>query len=157
MANRYYSSSEMLAIVGCTRKTLRVLEQNGLMRPARTRGELRYSRECVRRLWLLLTLRDLGMSIAKVAEIMRLRDEAPNGGEAAATLASSLDKVIERIDSKVRDLHIARESLVVARRTLDGCGACERAVSGCGDCARSGRLDVVAEVLLAGAGNTTEP
>lgn len=150
---RVYSSSEMLSIVGCTRKTLRVLERHNLIRPARRTGHRRYTRENVRRLWLLLTLRDLGLTIPQVAAIVDAPDRAATGGGAATELGDTIDRVITKIDSKTRDLQVAREALVTSRKTMTACSTCEREVSACLECAKNGRLDNVSAVLLAKLGN----
>jgi DNA-binding transcriptional MerR regulator len=153
MSSRGYSSSQMLAMVPSTRKTLRVLERRGLIRPVRTTGHRRYSRECLRRLWLLVTLRGLGFSNAQLAAVFDAPDRATSGGAAAVSLHGAIDRIIDRLDGKVRDLQIAREALVTARRTMSSCRDCDRPVAACRECAATGRLDSVSAVMLAKLGN----
>ena len=58
-------------------QTLRVYEREGLLRPVRSEGNTRlYDEVAMRRLETILTLtRDLGVNLAGVEVILRLRDE----------------------------------------------------------------------------------
>lgn len=149
---RFYSSTEMLVIVGSTRKTLRVLERHGLIRPARSTGVRRYSQECLRRFWLIVTLRGLGYSLKRIGGLLDADVGAVNAGEAATALTGSVDKVLRRIDGAMRDLEIARQAMLGARTTLAACSSCDREQAACIGCARNGRLDSISNVLLNKAG-----
>lgn len=70
-------------------QTLRVYEREGLLRPSRSEGNTRlYDEEALRRLETILTLtRDLGVNLAGVEVILRLRDEV-------AMLRAELDEAM---------------------------------------------------------------
>jgi DNA-binding transcriptional MerR regulator len=153
---RFFSSTQLVGIAGTTRKTLRVLESHGLIKPTRTSGKRRYSQDCLRRLWLIEVLREAGISLPRIATLMAHVDGAPTGGEAASELHETLGEAIEKIDSKVRDLALARDALVTARQTLaTKCSGCSKPISDCEGCASNGRLDVVSAQLLTKAGRVT--
>jgi DNA-binding transcriptional MerR regulator len=139
-------------MVGCSRKQLRSLQAHKLIAPVRNRGQQRYDRENARRLWLILLLQDLGYPIAQIKAMLDVGENAPDAGYAATALSATIDRVVDRIDAKVRDLQLARESLVAARGTLEACGGCERDLEACRGCADSGKLDGVTKVTLAGLG-----
>ncbi|MBZ0238001.1 MAG: MerR family transcriptional regulator [Deltaproteobacteria bacterium] len=153
---RFYSSSELLEIAGTTRKTLRVIEAHGLLRPARHVGTHRYGQESLRRLWLVLLLRRLGFSLDEIVVLLGVGDAADGAGEAARALATTVSRVIRRIDGSIRDLELARDALATTRVTLEACGACTQARPACEGCARSGKLDAVAAILLVPV-ETTDP
>jgi len=147
----------MLGIVGSTRKTLRVLEARGLIKPARSTGKRRYTQERVRRLWLIELLRDVDVPMNQIVTILTTIDSAPTGGAAATSLHTTLRDLQRRIDGKIKDLELARESLASAAQTLSQrCGACTRPPTACAECATTGRLDVVSALLLTTAGRALD-
>jgi DNA-binding transcriptional MerR regulator len=155
--NRYYSSTEMIEIVGSTRKTLRVLEDHGLIAPARATGTRRYTKECLRRFWLIGLLRDVGLSLPQIAVLLGTVDAAATGGEAAAALTTALANVSRRVQATIRDLEIANEALQGASATLTTqCLDCKQAPARCAECATDGKLDIVSLLLLTKAGKTRE-
>lgn len=157
LQRRYFTSTQMLGIVGSTRKTLRVLEERGLIRPARASGRRRYTQECLRRFWLIELLREAGLSLSRIGEILATTDGSQTGGEAATALLSSVGDLQRRIDGKIKGLELARDALTTASRTLTThCVSCVKPPSACGECATNGRLDVVSALLLTNAGNVTD-
>lgn len=147
----------MLGIVGSTRKTLRVLEARGLIKPARSTGKRRYTQECLRRFWLIELLRDVGMPLPEIAELLTTADGAPSGGDAATSLLAILGDLRRRIDGKIRDLELAREALATATQTLSSqCLPCTRPTTACAGCASAGHLDLVSILFLTKAGRSTD-
>jgi MerR family transcriptional regulator/heat shock protein HspR len=72
-----YVISIAAELVGMHPQTLRVYEQRGLVRPQRTKGNTRlYSPADIERLLMIQQLTsDLGLNLAGVEHVMRLRDE----------------------------------------------------------------------------------
>ena len=81
-------------LVGMHPQTLRIYENKGLVQPKRTPGGTRlYSESDLERLRLIQTLTtDLGLNLAGVEAVLRLRDEV-----------SRLRGRVERLERQVRD------------------------------------------------------
>jgi MerR family transcriptional regulator/heat shock protein HspR len=74
-------------------QTLRLYEREGLLLPARSAGNTRlYDEESLRRLELILTLtRDMGVNLAGVELILRLREQLDQMRDERDRLAQSLE------------------------------------------------------------------
>jgi len=72
----YYPISEVARACGVHPQTLRLYERAGLIKPRRSSGNTRrYSRDDIARLGTILRLtRDVGVNLAGVEIILRLRD-----------------------------------------------------------------------------------
>ena len=89
-----YMISVAAELVGMHPQTLRIYENKGLVQPKRTPGGTRlYSESDLDRLRLIQTLTtDLGLNLAGVEAVLRLRDEV-----------SRLRGRVERLERQVRD------------------------------------------------------
>jgi MerR family transcriptional regulator, heat shock protein HspR len=101
-------------------QTLRKYEEEGLIHPRRTVGKTRmYSLDDVERLRLIITLtRDLGLNIAGVEIVLRMRDEMDE-------MRRMMDFMLEQMDSPLREqaramLSGAAEGLVPVSRIGEG-------------------------------------
>jgi MerR family transcriptional regulator/heat shock protein HspR len=101
-------------------QTLRKYEDEGLIHPRRTVGKTRmYSREDVERLRIIITLtRDLGLNLAGVEIVLRMRDEMYE-------MQRMVDFMLEQMDSPLREqaramLRGAAEGLVPVSRAGEG-------------------------------------
>mgnify|MGYP003373442823 CR=1 FL=1 len=76
-ARRYVMISTVAERYGVHPQTLRLYEREGLLQPARSAGNTRlYDEVAIRRLEAILTLtRDLGVNLAGVEVILRLREQ----------------------------------------------------------------------------------
>jgi MerR family transcriptional regulator/heat shock protein HspR len=90
-------------------QTLRLYEREGLLRPARSAGNTRlYDEEALRRLELILTLtRDMGVNLAGVELILRLREQLDHARE-------ERDQLARRLDAEQRD----RQAGIVRQHAL---------------------------------------
>jgi MerR family transcriptional regulator, heat shock protein HspR len=79
-------------------QTLRLYEREGLITPARSRGNTRlYDEETLDRLEQILTLtRDLGVNLAGVEVILNLRDQM-------ARMKKEMDQVVDRMRRQVAE------------------------------------------------------
>ncbi len=79
-------------------QTLRMYEREGLLTPSRSDGNTRlYDEEALRRLETILTLtRDLGVNLAGVEVILRLREQL-------AQLQADMDRLIEAARREAAD------------------------------------------------------
>ena len=90
-------------------QTLRLYEREGLLQPARSAGNTRlYDEEALRRLELILTLtRDIGVNLAGVELILRLREQLDQTRE-------ERDRLAQRLDAEQRD----RQAGIVRQHAL---------------------------------------
>jgi len=106
-------------------QTLRLYEREGLIKPARTEGNTRlYSQEDIERLRTILTLtRELGVNLAGVEIILRLREQIEELQKEVEKLATLLGRYmqveIERLQQegrpglvKVSPAHVVRVKVV---------------------------------------------
>ena len=107
-------------MLGLHQQTLRKYEEAGLIHPRRTVGKTRmYTLDDVERLRIIITLtRDLGLNIAGVEIVLRMRDEIDE-------MKRMMDLMLEQLDSPMRDRVMAmlrgvNESLVLASRQGEG-------------------------------------
>lgn len=90
-------------------QTLRLYEREGLINPARSRGNTRlYDEETLSRLETILTLtRDLGVNLAGVEVILNLREQLES-------MQLEVDRLLERVRRDLAD----REAVVERRHAL---------------------------------------
>jgi MerR family transcriptional regulator, heat shock protein HspR len=90
-------------------QTLRLYEREGLINPARSKGNTRlYDEETIRRLETILTLtRDLGVNLAGVEVILNLREQL-----------QKMQLEVDRLLDQVRKDLVDREAAVERRHAL---------------------------------------
>ena len=96
-ARRYVMISTVAERYGVHPQTLRLYEREGLLQPARSAGNTRlYDEVAIRRLEAILTLtRDLGVNLAGVEVILRLREQLEQAQlEADRLLQSVRDEML---------------------------------------------------------------
>ena len=101
-------------------QTLRKYEDEGLITPRRSEGRTRmYSLEDVERLRVILSLtRDLGLNLAGVEIVLRMRDEL-------SEMRRTMDAMISELDEPLRErvramMHGTTDALVPFSREGDG-------------------------------------
>src|SRR5579862_107176 len=107
MSERFLSPSETARRLGVGVRALRLYERKGLVRPARTQAGWRaYGPSEIERLHQVLTLKSLGLSLARITQLL-----AGRVADLPALLALQEDVLTARIS----DLHRARTSVRAAR------------------------------------------
>ena len=93
-------------------RTIRFYEQSGLLpAPARTRGGYRdYDAIAVARLQFIRAAQSLGLSLAEIAEILRIRDQH---GSPCGHVTALLTSHLERLERRIADLTALRDELRV--------------------------------------------
>jgi len=148
---RLYSSGELLRAVGCTRKALRVYQAKGLIQPEKASGNRRYGADAFDRLRLIVELRELGLSVDKIRDVLGVQEgQSGLAGPVARMLADEVADLVPRVTEKMEALARIRHRLIVARETLLACAGCDNAIEVCQQCADNGTLDAASRVLLAG-------
>ena len=112
-----FSITDLACENNVTTRTIRFYEAEGLLHPER-RGRTRlFCQRDRTRLKLILRGKRLGFSLAEIAEIVNLYDEAP--GE-AGQLRHFLDKISERraeLKQKQRDISVTLSDLALVEKT----------------------------------------
>jgi MerR family transcriptional regulator/heat shock protein HspR len=99
-----YMISVAAEIVGMHPQTLRIYEQKGLVRPKRTPGNTRlYSERDLERLQLIQRLTtELGLNLAGVEAVLRLRDEVERLQSRIARLERELRDEVQKVHKHYR-------------------------------------------------------
>ncbi|MAK80424.1 MAG: phosphoribosylaminoimidazolesuccinocarboxamide synthase [Phenylobacterium sp.] len=110
MSPRFLSPAETARRLGVSVRALRLYERKGLVRPTRTQvGWRAYGPDEIERLHQVLTLKSLGLSLARITELLRGRD---------ADLPGLLALQEDVLTARIRDLERARASVQAARTKL---------------------------------------
>lgn len=102
MTERDWSIQEIARMAGTTSRTLRHYGEQGLLPPSRVgaNGYRYYDQRALVRLQRILMLRDLGLGLAAVAEILRTETDAPRALERhLAWLRSEQDRLSRQISA----------------------------------------------------------
>ncbi len=126
MSSSTLTTGALAKAAGVGLETIRYYERIGLLpEPNRSSGGYRqYRSDDVRRVRFIRSAQELGFTLDEISELLELRVER---GTACGEVAETADRVISRIDSKIRDLDTMRRALVSVRRA---CGSDEER----GDC-----------------------
>lgn len=110
---------------GCTPRTVRYYERQGLLVAARSAGGHRlFGPAQLERLNFILGLREAGWTLEEVETLLRARDDAPSDREAAQRLDAILASHIGRLERKIELLAKLRSDLVGTHELLRVCGSC---------------------------------
>lgn len=136
MAEPLLPIGELARRTGVAITALRYYDELGLVRPeARASGQRRYAESAVREVGVVLFLRDVGFSLAEIAEL---------GGEGGVGAGS--DRWAALVERKVAELAEQERSLRVARTALEHAGDCPAE-----DPTRCPRFWAIVDARLAGA------
>ena len=110
MSERFLSPSETARRLGVGVRALRLYERKGLVRPRRTASGWRvYGAGDIERLHHVLTLKSLGLSLARIAQIL---------GGRAPDLSALLALQEDVLTTRINDLQHARKAVQTARATI---------------------------------------
>jgi len=109
-----YLISVVANMLGIHPQTLRQYEREGLVSPSRTQGRMRlYSQADIDRMKLILRLtRDMGVNLAGVDVILRLRDTMER-------LEAEIEQLREEIHALNRPGSVPSGKAIVKRKTYD--------------------------------------
>ncbi len=135
------TTGDLARLTGSTLRTIRFYEEAGLLHPvSRTgNGARRFDRSALERLRFVLELREAGLSLAEVRQLLEMRRHANGRQQAVIRLTEALDHRIAEIRERLERLKRLEETLLATRALLQGCGTCEvEEAPGC--CSRCPRL-----------------
>ena len=101
---------QLAARSGYSVRTIRFYEQSGLLpAPSRTPAGYRsYDQDAVTRLRFVRSAQALGLSLAEIAEVLRIRDHQ---GPPCSYVAELLDTHITALDARIKELTALRDEL----------------------------------------------
>ena len=107
---------QLAAQTGYSVRTIRFYEQSGLLpAPHRTPAGYRsYDQDAVTRLRFVRSAQALGLSLAEIADVLRIRE---HHGPPCSYVAQLLDTHLSALDARIKELTALREELR-ARRPL---------------------------------------
>lgn len=146
-ANRSLTLKDMTGGSGCTPRTVRYYERQGLLQATRTTGGHRlFAPGELDRLNFIISLREAGWSLEEITVLLNTRAAALTDRDARRQLDQALQGQIKQIEQKLDVLTRLQEDLKQTRKALAACEACTETtarVSGCETCPR---LPAVAEL-----------
>lgn len=103
-------------------RTLRFYEQTGLLAPGRAGLRRLYSREDLERLEVIVTLRELEVSLTAIKALMAMIDGDENGSDevAMARIESILSELARDNRARIEELERINARIEQARRNLAG-------------------------------------
>jgi DNA-binding transcriptional MerR regulator len=129
---------------GCTPRTVRYYEREGLLRALRSAGGHRqFAASELERLNFIISLREAGWSLEEVTELLGIRDAASNDSIASEQLTALVARQVERLDKKIAILQRLREDLLSTAQLLPVCRECTtvKEIVECGTCDRVPAID----------------
>ena len=131
---------------GCTPRTVRYYERQGLLRADRTPGGHRqFAPSELERLEFVIALREAGWSLDDVTTLLDIRDSAASDAEATASLRALLDDQIVALQRKVALLQRLRDEFGATAELLSVCNTCTavQARVSCEGCDRLPELEAL--------------
>jgi DNA-binding transcriptional MerR regulator len=143
---KHLTLKDMIDGSGCTARTVRYYEREGLLRAARTSGGHRlFTAAELERLRFIICLREAGWTLEEVTELLDVRGQ----GDADARACTKLDTMIElqlaRLERKIAVLVQLREDLTQTQQLLPVCHECT-AASETVECSSCGRVPELARL-----------
>lgn len=140
-ADGFLTLKDMIGGSGCTARTVRYYERQGLLRAARTSGGHRlFSPAELDRLNFIIALREAGWSLEEIATLLGARDTAATDREALQGLERTLDLQIQQLTHKLDALNRLQADLKETRQTLAVCRTCTAECAKVDDCHACPRL-----------------
>jgi DNA-binding transcriptional MerR regulator len=127
VSERYLTLKDMTRGGGCTPRTVRYYERQGLLRAARSAGGHRlFAAAELERLNFVVALREAGWALEEIVELLGARDTAPSDRAAAEQLGALLEAHIGRLEKKLLVLGRLREDLRGTHQALQVCNDCTK-------------------------------
>ena len=129
---------------GCTPRTVRYYERQGLLRALRSAGGHRlFAQSELERLNFIVSLREAGWSLEEVTQFLSVRDVSGTDADATDALQDLLNNQVERLDRKIDVLKKLRDDLTTTADLLPVCRDCTTAqqVVECLSCDRVPAID----------------
>jgi len=128
MANRagnYLTLKDMIQGSGCTPRTVRYYEREGLLKATRSGGGHRLFRPTeLDRLNFIIGLREAGWSLEEITSLLSIRTRAGEDRGACRELTAEIASHIDRLQQKIETLTKLQRDLQETQRFLAVCSEC---------------------------------
>jgi DNA-binding transcriptional MerR regulator len=143
---KHLTLKDMIEGSGCTARTVRYYEREGLLRAARTSGGHRlFTAGELERLRFIICLREAGWTLEEVTEFLDVRDAAGADARACAKLEAMLTGHVARLERKIAVLVKLREDLGQTQQLLPVCQECTASTPSVA-CETCGRVPELAQL-----------
>lgn len=144
---------ELAKQFGTSERAIRYYEELGFIRPERTEGGFRvYDEGAVERLKTVLTLKELGLSLAEISELLHLRRHGQAGREVTPGLVKRLEEKKVEFEGKVKKYKAEIRELDEVIAAIKKCLTCDKLTeeATCGSCieGRTRRMPGLMKTLL---------
>ncbi len=142
---------------GISVRAVRYYEELGLIVPAAhsTGGFRLYGEENLKRLRVINVLKELGLTLGEIREILLAKKQSCGDHEAVKFLQGVFKEKLGLVESKIEVLNKMRAELANALRILDSCQCCDHKVlldaiccSNCSNLGPKGTVPSTFEVIL---------
>ncbi|HFE44511.1 MAG TPA: MerR family transcriptional regulator [Nannocystis exedens] len=136
-AGNFLTLKDMIQGSGCTPRTVRYYEREGLLNATRSSGGHRLFRPSeLSRLNFIISLREAGWSLDEITSLLSIRTRMSGGRDACRELSKEITSQIGRLQQKIEILNKLHSDLEETRRLLAICSECtdmndEQICSGC--------------------------
>jgi DNA-binding transcriptional MerR regulator len=123
------STGDMARLTGSTLRTVRFYEQEGLLEPATRNGggHRLFSRDQLEKLQLILDLREAGLSLHEIRDLLELKQGCPTAEAASERLTCVLERQLECMQHKINLLRRLRDELASTVSAINDCRSCNDA------------------------------
>lgn len=97
--------AEMADLFGVTHRTLHFYEEKGLISPQRLGAMRVYSEDCIRRMMIISSCREIGVSLAAIQDLMVQMSEAQSQEEAELLFKTTLETRRRELASELSTIH----------------------------------------------------
>ncbi|MCS6858408.1 MAG: MerR family transcriptional regulator [Sandaracinaceae bacterium] len=140
------STGDLARACKTTVRTVRFYEEEGLIKPLlRSEGGHRlYGPAQASRLALIIELREAGMSLHEIKELLELKRSSSTPSDASERLSAMLERQIADVGAKVEMLQRLLEELMKTMSIIKECKPCQRGAfpNCCSECAVMQRKDL---------------
>lgn len=142
----FLTSGDLARACHTTVRTVRFYEEAELVEPLQRSdgGHRLYEPDQVRRLQLIIDLREAGLSLQDIKDLFSLKTQVPSSAEASERMAAMLSARIDEMQAKIQCLRRLREELAAMVSILRECGSCDdqQFPKSCRGCDVMGRPDL---------------
>lgn len=125
MSERVLTLKDMIQGSGCTPRTVRYYERQGLLRALRSSGGHRlFAASELERLNFIISLREAGWSLDEVTAFLSLRDAAATDATALGRFHATLETQVAQLGRKIALLERLREDFAQTAKTIQTCNDC---------------------------------
>jgi DNA-binding transcriptional MerR regulator len=123
---RKYKIGEVAELLSTSIRTIRYYEEEGMLQPLRTSGGTRlYTERHISRIRSILHLAENGFSLHSIRLLSSIRETCKTGDESSIKVSEQLDKKLEDVSQRIRELVRLRKEIEEAMSVIQKCRGCQ--------------------------------